>query len=82
MKKTMIAAVLASTAALSACTTTEKDAALGTGVGAVAGGIIGGWRGAAIGSVAGAAGGVLLRQTRNGYCEYRDSRGRIYTDRC
>ncbi len=82
MRKTAIALVLASTAALSACTTTERDATVGAGVGAIAGGILGGGRGAVIGTVAGAAGGVLLRQTRNGLCEYRDRSGRIYTDRC
>lgn len=80
MKK--IVAALAVVAALSGCTTTERDIGVGTAAGAVIGGIAGGGRGAAIGAVAGAVGGVLVRNLRNGYCQYRDRRGRIYTARC
>jgi hypothetical protein len=80
MKK-MIAA-LAVVAALSGCTTTERDIGVGTAAGAVIGGIAGGGRGAAIGAVAGAVGGVLVRNLRNGYCQYRDRNGRLYTARC
>ncbi|MCX5580269.1 hypothetical protein [Kaistia terrae] len=68
--------------ALSGCTTTERDLAVGTGAGAVIGGIAGGGRGAVIGAGAGALGGVLVRNLRNGDCQYRDRNGNIYTARC
>lgn len=81
MRKMIIA--LAATAALAGCTTTEKDVAVGTAVGAAAGGIIGGSaEGALVGAAVGAASGVIVRNLRNGYCEYRDRNGRIYTARC
>ena len=68
--------------AVSGCSTTEKDVAVGTGVGALAGGLIGGGKGALIGAAVGAGSGLLVRNLRNGYCEYRDNRGRLYTARC
>lgn len=80
MKKVILA--LVAVIAVSGCTTTERDVATGTGVGAVAGALIGGGRGAVIGGVVGAASGLLVRNLRNGYCEYRNSRGQIYTARC
>jgi hypothetical protein len=67
---------------LSACTTTERDVAVGAGAGAVIGGIVDGGEGALIGAGAGALGGLLVRNLRNGYCQYRDRNGRIYTARC
>ncbi|MEJ6783393.1 MULTISPECIES: YMGG-like glycine zipper-containing protein [Phyllobacteriaceae] len=80
MKSAILALVAVVT--LAACTTTERDVATGAGVGAVAGAVIGGGRGALIGGAVGAASGLLVRNLRNGYCEYRDSRGRLYTARC
>ena len=80
MRKIIVA--VAVVAALSGCTTTEKDVGIGTAAGAVIGGIAGGGRGALIGAGAGAIGGLLVRNLRNGYCEYRDRNGRIYTARC
>ncbi|ODT08588.1 MAG: hypothetical protein ABS58_01740 [Mesorhizobium sp. SCN 65-20] len=80
MKSAILA--LIAVVALAGCTTTERDVVTGAGVGAVAGGLIDGGRGALIGSAVGAASGLLVRNLRNGYCEYRDSRGRIYTARC
>lgn len=80
MKKIIFA--LAAVAAISGCTTTERDVATGAGVGAVAGAIVGGGRGAVVGTAVGAASGLLVRNLRNGYCEYRNSRGHIYTARC
>jgi uncharacterized protein YcfJ len=77
-----IAASLIAVLILSACTTTEKDLSVGTVAGAAIGGIAGGGRGALIGAGAGAIGGLLVRNLRNGNCEYRDRRGRIYTARC
>ncbi|KAB0538884.1 hypothetical protein KHQ08_10265 [Pseudochrobactrum algeriensis] len=78
----MFIIAVAAIVALSGCTTTEKDLSVGTAAGAVIGGIAGGGRGALIGAGAGALGGLLVRNLRNGYCEYRNSRGQIYTARC
>lgn len=68
--------------AISGCTSTEKDLSVGTVAGAAIGGIAGGGRGALIGAGAGAVGGLLVRNLRNGNCQYRDRHGRIYTARC
>jgi predicted small secreted protein len=77
-----IIAVLAVSAALAGCSTTERDVGVGTAAGAVIGGLAGGTRGALIGAGAGAVGGLLVRNLRNGYCEYRGRNGRLYTARC
>ncbi len=68
--------------ALVGCTTTERDLSIGTAAGAAVGGIAGGGEGALIGAGAGALGGLLVRNLRNGNCQYRDRNGRIYTARC
>jgi len=82
MKKILV--VLAAVAAISGCSTAEKDAALGGAAGAVVGGLVTGDAGGAlVGGALGAAGGVLVGQaTRKGWCVYRDSRGRLYEARC
>lgn len=82
MRKTIFA--VAAMMTLAACTTAENDAALGglagAGIGALATGDAGG---AIIGGVVGAASGVLIgKATRQGWCRYRDSHGRIYEARC
>ena len=69
-------------AALTGCTTTERDVSVGAAAGAIIGGIADGGEGALIGAGAGALGGLLVRNLRNGYCQYRDRHGRIYTARC
>ena len=68
--------------AITGCTTTEKDISIGTGAGAIIGDIAGGGRGALIGAGAGALGGLLVRELRNGNCQYRDRHGRMYVARC
>lgn len=80
MRKMIIAAV--AVIALSGCTTTERDVVVGTAAGAAIGGIAGGGNGALIGAGAGALGGVLVRNLRNGNCQYRDRNGNIYTAAC
>ena len=80
MRKVIIAMV--AVVAISGCSTTEQDVGVGTGVGAVAGGLIGGGKGALIGAAVGAGSGLLVRNLRNGYCQYRDNRGHLYTARC
>ena len=81
MRKILV--VLAMVAAVSGCTTTEQDVGVGTAAGALIGGAVGGGRGALVGAVVGAGSGLLVRNLRNGYCQYRSRRtGRIYTARC
>jgi hypothetical protein len=80
MRKLIIAT--AAVAMLSGCTTTEQDVSVGTVAGALIGGAAGGGKGALIGAGAGALGGLLVRNLRNGYCQYRSPSGRIYTARC
>jgi hypothetical protein len=78
-----IALALVAIVALSGCTTTEQDVSVGTAAGAIIGGIAGGGRGALIGAAVGAGSGLLVRNLRNGYCQYRDpDTRRIYTRRC
>ncbi|MDK1488595.1 glycine zipper domain-containing protein [Sinorhizobium sp. 7-81] len=82
MKKILVAAALI--LPLTACTQTEKGAAIG----AVSGGIIGGAitddvGGAAVGAaVGGVAGALIGRANEPGRCIYRDRYGRRYTARC
>ena len=79
LKKCAIAAVAALT--LTACTTAERTAS-GAGIGAAVGaaafrtpaGLV---AGALIGGV-----GTYIATTANGNCQYRNSRGQIYTRRC
>jgi hypothetical protein len=80
MRKMIIAMV--AVVAVSGCTTTEQDVSVGTLGGALIGGAVGGGKGALIGAGAGALGGLLVRRLQNGYCQYRDRHGRIYTARC
>lgn len=81
MRKTIIA--LAATAAIAGCTTTERDVATGAVVGTAAGALISGDVGGAVaGGVIGAAAGVIVREIRDGWCVYRDRRGRLYEARC
>ena len=80
MRKMIIAMV--AVVAVSGCTSTEQDVAGGTLIGAGIGGLVGGGKGALIGAAVGAGSGLLVRRQQNGYCQYRDHRGRIYTARC
>jgi len=77
----MIIAMVA-VVAVSGCTSTEKDVSVGTLGGAAIGGLVGGGKGALIGGLVGAGSGLLYRRLENGYCQYRDRYGRIYTARC
>ena len=80
MRKMIIAMV--AVAALSGCTSTEQDVVGGGLIGAGIGGLVGGGKGALIGAAVGAGSGLLVRNLRNGYCQYRDNRGHLYTARC
>jgi uncharacterized protein YcfJ len=82
MRKVVFA--LAMTAALAGCTTTERDVGTGAAIGAVAGGLISGdVGGALVGAGVGAAAGAFVRYAvRDGWCVYRNSRGRMYEAPC
>ncbi len=86
MKKILIG--LAMLLPIAACTPTEQGAAIGAGSGALIGAAVSRpgdeGRGALIGGAVGAAAGALIGSSRErqGYCEYRDRRGRTYVDRC
>lgn len=86
MKKiTIIGAALTTLLALSACTTTEKTAAVGAGAGAVIGGVAtnsvaGAAVGAAVGGVAGALVGQVAGEPEK--CYFRASDGSLYVDNC
>ncbi|MCA0015242.1 hypothetical protein LB561_04945 [Mesorhizobium sp. B292B1B] len=83
MKKIMTILVL--TAALGACSQTEKGAAVGGLGGAAIGAAVAGdpVQGAVVGGAVGAVAGALIgRASEPGRCRYRDSRGRVYIDRC
>ncbi|WP_378942456.1 YMGG-like glycine zipper-containing protein [Mesorhizobium sp. ANAO-SY3R2] len=82
MRKIILA--IAAVAAVSACTTTERDVGTGAAVGAATGAAVHGTaEGAMVGAAVGATTGLLVRNLRNGYCQYRNPRtGHIYTARC
>ncbi|MCY6380010.1 hypothetical protein [Hoeflea prorocentri] len=78
--RALVIAVLAA-ATLSACTTGEKTAS-GAGVGAIVGGAVTqSAGGAVVGALIGGFG-TYLAETGDGMCQYRNSRGQIYTARC
>ncbi len=68
-------------AALTACTTAEKSAT-GAGLGAVVGGAVTNSVGGAIAGAVIGGFGTYLATTGDGNCQYRNSRGQIYTTRC
>ena len=81
MKMLTMSLVIVAAGALAGCTTAEKTAS-GAGVGAAIGA-------AASNSVGGAVAGALigggvtyLFETADGRCQYRNSRGQVYTTRC
>lgn len=83
MKK--IIAVLAVSAALAGCTSTQQGATIGAATGAVAGAVIGGnTRSTLIGAAAGAAAGALIGKVTGqpGKCRYADGKGGTYVADC
>ncbi|MBD9373780.1 hypothetical protein IB238_14220 [Rhizobium sp. ARZ01] len=85
MKKLIVAAALALSAVLAtACTQTEKGAAIGAASGAIIGGAVTNKvGGAAVGAVAGGAIGALIGNANEpGRCIYRDRYGRRYEAPC
>lgn len=81
MRVVKIAGVLVVVGALVGCTTTEKTASgagIGAAIGAVASNSVGG---AVAGALIGGFG-TFLVELADGQCQYRNSRGRVYTTRC
>ncbi len=84
-KAPIIAAALSATAFLSACETTEQNAAAGGLAGAAIGATVADndVKGAVIGGALGAAAGTLISEAQKpGECVYRDSYGREYIADC
>lgn len=84
MKNLLIAALLIVPLALTSCTRTEKNVALGAATGAVVGGLVSGKAvGVATGAIIGGVAMVLVsKATRPGYCVYKDKKGRKHEARC
>jgi len=79
VRNSTIAVVAALT--LTACTTAEKTAS-GAGVGAVVGAVVSDSLGGAVaGAVIGGIG-TYLFEIGDGRCQYRNSRGQVFTRRC
>jgi hypothetical protein len=76
-----ILVALAATFALAACTTVEKTAA-GAGVGAAAGAALTRSAGGAVAGALIGGFGTFLVEVGDGQCQYRNSKGQIYTTRC
>lgn len=81
MKVLKLAVVIAAIGTLSACTTAEKTAS-GAGVGAAVGAIAFNSAGGAVAGALIGGFGTYLVETSDGLCQYRNSRGKIYTTRC
>lgn len=84
MKSLLIASLIIAPLALTSCTRTERNVTLGAATGAVIGGVV---TGRTSGVVAGALiGGVTMafvsKSKRNGWCVYKDRRGRLHEARC
>jgi len=82
MKMLSLAVVIVSAGALAACTSAERTAT-GAGAGAIVGAAVSSnpLAGAAIGAVIGGFG-TYIAEVADGQCQYRNSRGEIYTTRC
>jgi hypothetical protein len=81
MKTLTLTLILVAAGTLAACTTAEKTLS-GAGVGAVVGGIVSDSAGGAVAGALIGGFGTFLFETADGRCQYRNSRGRVYTTRC
>ncbi len=82
MKMLAAALVILSAGSLAACTSNERTAT-GAGVGAAIGAAVSSnpLGGAAVGAVIGGFG-TYIAEVADGKCQYRNSKGQIYTTRC
>lgn len=81
MKARNLTVALVAAVALTACTTGEKTLT-GTGVGAAAGGLLTGSVGGAVAGALIGGFGTFLVETADGQCQYRNSKGQVYTTKC
>jgi len=81
MRVLKVAIVLAAVGTLAACTTTEKTAS-GAGIGAAVGAIASKSAGGAVAGALIGGFGTFLFEVADGKCQYRNSRGQVYTARC
>ncbi|WP_421855365.1 hypothetical protein [Oricola sp.] len=81
MKMLTLSVVVIAAGAIAGCTTAEKTAS-GAGVGAIVGAAAtNSAGGAVVGALIGGFG-TFLVETADGRCQYRNSRGQVYTTRC
>ena len=81
MKALSMTLLIVAAGALAACTTAEKTAT-GVGVGAVVGGALSNSAGGVVAGALIGGFGTFLVETADGRCQYRNSKGRVYTTRC
>jgi hypothetical protein len=81
MKALKFAVVIVAAGTLAACTTTEKTAS-GAGIGAAVGAIASNSVGGAVAGALIGGFGTYLFEAADGRCQYRNSRGKVYTSRC
>ncbi|MCC0035789.1 MAG: hypothetical protein H6887_11060 [Hoeflea sp.] len=76
-----VAIIVLAAGTLAACTTTEKTVS-GAGIGAAVGAIATNSAGGAVAGALIAGFGTYLFETADGRCQYRNSKGKVYTTRC
>jgi hypothetical protein len=81
MKARHLTIALVTASALTACTTFEKTAT-GTGIGAAVGGIATQSTGGVVAGALIGGFGTFLLETADGRCQYRNSKGQVYTTNC
>jgi hypothetical protein len=81
MKTLSMTLLIVAAGALAACTTAERTAT-GAGVGAVVGGALSNSAGGVVAGALIGGFGTYIAEVADGRCQYRNSRGQIYTTRC
>lgn len=81
MKALSLTALIVAAGTLAACTTAEKTAS-GAGIGAAVGAIASKSAGGAVAGALIGGFGTFLVEVADGQCQYRNSRGQVYTTRC
>jgi len=81
MKSISMALAVVAAVTLAGCTTTERTAT-GAGVGAVVGGVLGKSPGGVVAGALIGGFGTYIAEVADGRCQYRNSRGEVYTTRC
>jgi FlaG/FlaF family flagellin (archaellin) len=76
-----VAIIVLAAGTLAACTTTENTVS-GAGIGAAVGAIATNSAGGAVAGALIGGFGTFLIETADGKCQYRNSKGKVYTTRC